>query len=181
VRTIVVLGNGVVSYSDEQRGVYVLVRRTAMNVLEGARVYELLKPVRVIVSGGAPRGAGVQASEAFVMADTLAALGVPRRDIVLEPDSHNTREQSVLVARLLKPRERIVLVTTPLHMRRALADFADQGCDAIPAPSHIEYTPDGHSWRERLLPTMNTLRMSELLVYEWLALARDGIGKKVEK
>jgi hypothetical protein len=37
-RTIVVLGNGVVSYSDERRAVHALTRRTAMNVLEGARL-----------------------------------------------------------------------------------------------------------------------------------------------
>jgi uncharacterized SAM-binding protein YcdF (DUF218 family) len=181
-RTVVVLGNGIVRYSDGDRAVHALTRRTAMNVLEGARLYQVLKPVRMIVSGGAPRGASPQGSEAFVMAEALATLGVPRGDIVLEPSSRNTREQSVLVAQLLKPRERIILVTTPLHMRRALADFAAQGCDAIPSPAQIEYTPETQSWRARLLPSMNTLRMSELVLYERLALARDSwIGEKVDK
>jgi uncharacterized SAM-binding protein YcdF (DUF218 family) len=105
------------------------------------------------------------------MADTLATLGVPRSDIVLEAHSHNTREQSVLVSQLLKPRERIVLVTTPIHMRRAVADFAAQNHHVIPSPARIEYSPETQSWHARLLPSMNALRMSELTLYERLALA----------
>jgi uncharacterized SAM-binding protein YcdF (DUF218 family) len=182
-RTIVVLGNGIVHYSDEHRRVPALMRRTAMNVLEAARLYRLLKPARVIVSGGSPEGGDGRASEAAVMADALDALGVPRTDIVLEPRSRNTREQSALVAQLLQPRERIVLVTAPIHMRRALADFTAQGWDAIPSPSRIQYTPGTNTWRSRLLPHINTLRMSELALYERFALVRDWWTgeKKVEK
>jgi len=172
-RTIVVLGNGVVSYSDERRAVHALTRRTAMNVLEGARLYELLKPARLIVSGGAPAGAVARVPEAAVMAEALTTLGVPRTHVVLETASHNTRDQSVLVRRMLRPGERIILVTTPIHMRRALALFAQQGCDVAPSPASIEYAPDSTSWSAQFRPSLNTLRMSELVVYERLALVKE--------
>jgi uncharacterized SAM-binding protein YcdF (DUF218 family) len=74
------------------------------------------------------------------------------------------------------------LVTTPIHMRRALALFAQQGCDVVPSPASIEYAPDSTSWSAQLRPSLNTLRMSELVVYERLALIKEKWkSRKVEK
>jgi uncharacterized SAM-binding protein YcdF (DUF218 family) len=117
------------------------------------------------------------------MAEALVTLGVPRAQMDLETNSHNTRGQSVLVRRMLRPEERIILVTTPIHMRRALALFAAQGCDAVPSPSSIEYAPESESWSARLRPSLDTLRMSELVVYEWLGLAKERVqqSRQVEK
>src|SRR5689334_8047753 len=49
-QTIVVLGNGVITYSESGRVVGLPTRQTAWTVLEGARVYHLLEGVTVIAS-----------------------------------------------------------------------------------------------------------------------------------
>jgi uncharacterized SAM-binding protein YcdF (DUF218 family) len=171
VSAIVVLGNGAVTYAHDRRQLHGLTRRTAMNVLEGARLRMLLPPARVIVSGGVPDGGLNRKPEAELMADAMASLGVPRAQLVIEGASRNTHEQSVKVADLLKPGERIVLVTTPIHMSRALTYFKSRGFDAVPSPAPIEYTTHPLTWRQLLVPDAGALRMSELTIYERLAMA----------
>ncbi len=75
------------------------------------------------------------------MADFLAALGLPPSAILLERSSRDTNGNARYVARwattLPKP-PRILLVTSALHMPRALAEFQAAGLDVIPAPADYE-------------------------------------------
>ena len=180
---IVVLGNGAVAYEYESGAVHAPTRRTAMNVLEGTRVHRMLPRARLIVSGGSPTGSDGR-TEAVIMRDILTGLGVAPAVIVMEGTSRNTHEQSVRVADLLRPGERVVLVTTPIHMRRALALFESRGFHVTPSPARIEYVPHGDVWHRRLAPSTGALRASELTIYERLAFvlgwARDwSAGKDV--
>ena len=167
--TIVVLGNGIVTYAHEGRELYGMTRRTSMNVLEGARLHRLLGRARVIVSGGVPHDVPYRKSEAELMAEAMAGLGVPRDRTVVESHSRNTFEQSQRVAALLDGDAPVVLVTTPIHMSRALAYFRARGVDVIPSAAHIEYTTHPLTWRLLLVPSVGALRMSELTIYERLA------------
>jgi uncharacterized SAM-binding protein YcdF (DUF218 family) len=168
---IIVLGNGAVTYAYGDHQLHGLTRRTAMNVLEGVRLHQLLNGSRLIVSGGVPDGGVNQKPEAVLMADAIASLGIPDTHVVVEANSRNTYEQSVRVAALLKRGERAVLVTTPIHMSRALAYFESRGVHPVPSPAPIEYTAHPDSWRQLLVPNAGALRMSELTVYERLASA----------
>ena len=168
--TIVVLGNGAVTYAHDRRQLHGLTRRTAMNVLEGVRLHMLLPGSRLIVSGGVPDGGLNRKPEAELMAEAMDTLGVPRMRVIVESASRNTHEQSVRVAELLTPGERIVLVTTPIHMGRAVTYFESRGFRTVPSPAPIEYTTHPLTWRQLLVPDAGALRMSELTIYERLAL-----------
>jgi uncharacterized SAM-binding protein YcdF (DUF218 family) len=166
---IVVLGNGAVTYNDGDLFVPSLTRRTAYNVLEGARLYALLENPLVIVSGGIVSSSTQRASEADLMAVELERLGVPRERIVREGRSVNTFEQAVNVPPLLGGHRTFVLVTTPIHMPRTMALFESQGTRPIPSSSNIGYQdPEMPGWR-RYVPSPHALRASELVMYEQLA------------
>src|SRR5260370_27753447 len=70
------------------------------------------------------------------MAEMAEMMGVPKSSVVQERDSGNTYENALDVNAILKARHfhRILLVTSAMHMPRALALVKHQGIDAIAAP-----------------------------------------------
>jgi uncharacterized SAM-binding protein YcdF (DUF218 family) len=59
------------------------------------------------------------------MATLLSELGVPRDAILLEPSSRNTYQNAVNTRAILEVQgiDRVLLVTSAFHMRRAVAAF----------------------------------------------------------
>jgi uncharacterized SAM-binding protein YcdF (DUF218 family) len=64
-------------------------------------------------------------------------MGVPSTDIIPESESLNTRENAVNVQKILQQEnfKTILLVTSAMHMPRALAIFQHLGIKAIAAPT----------------------------------------------
>jgi uncharacterized SAM-binding protein YcdF (DUF218 family) len=169
---VVVLGNGALTYTDGLSQVPAITRRTAFNVMEGARLYRLLGKPRLILSGGIVNTEIQKQSEAELMAETMERLGIPRRAMELEASSHNTYEQSVRVAALVPRGSTVVVVTTPIHMSRTLELFSARGLKPVPSPCRIDYGPEpSSSALARVVPNAASLRASELALYEYLAVA----------
>jgi uncharacterized SAM-binding protein YcdF (DUF218 family) len=166
---IVVLGAGAVTWGHGDLALHELSRRSIVNALEGARLYRMLGDVPVIVSGGIVNSGSLERSEADLLADALAELGVPRARIAVERTSVNTYEQSVRVAPMLTGHERFVLVTTPVHLRRAMALFEARGLHPVPGPSDPGMLRDPDTSDRSLIPNLSALRESELTLYEALA------------
>jgi uncharacterized SAM-binding protein YcdF (DUF218 family) len=76
----------------------------------------------------------------------LANLGVERARIIIEPQPRTTSEDALYSAALLKPKpsERWLLVTTAIHVPRAVGCFRAAGFQVKPYP--VEFTAGGR-WR----------------------------------
>lgn len=164
-RIVVVLGGG---HRAARVGDYVVNETsgtTPFRVIEGARLYRLLDHPTIILSGGNTGTDPMAPSESEAMRDAIVPLGVPADHLVLERESKNTLGQAALVSRLLadRIREPIVLVTTPMHMRRALSMFRKAGLDAVPSVS--AYRSDRPAPR-RWLPNDATFLAMDLFVYD---------------
>ena len=111
----------------------------ADRVWYAARLFHAGKAPLLILSGGYDPERHAD-SEARAMAAFMADLGVPAQALVLEEQSRNTRQNAAYSAALLKARgiDRILLVTSALHMPRAMALFTAQGLQVIPAPTDFE-------------------------------------------
>lgn len=170
---IVVLGGGTVTYRTEAGAISELSEATSLRVLEAVRLYWLLEPQWLIVSGGS----SVQAlPETVPMTQELIDAGIPAERIRADPLSGSTREQAVNLAGRLRElgAERFLLVTSPIHMRRAMAAFRAQGLPAVAAPSaqHGQGNPVlGSSW----LPHPAALSASQAAIREFLALGYYGL------
>lgn len=92
-------------------------------------------PVIVAVGGG---NAGVPESAAI--AEFLVDLGVARESILQESRSRTTVENALYVKPILEAHgiKRALLVTSALHMPRAVAIFRAVGIDVIPASGDVE-------------------------------------------
>jgi len=142
-------------------------------VLLAARLYHAGRAPRILVSGGGEE----DASEAVAMADLLGRLGVPPEAVWMEADSHDTRQNMCYSSAVLRSSgiEKVLLVTSALHMRRALAEAAAAGIDAIPVAADHEIRG---VWRpHRFLPEALALEGSsrafkELVGYAALSAKR---------
>lgn len=104
-------------------------------VWHAARLYEAGKAPVVVASGGTLPWKNQAFREAPIMKQLLVDWGVPADSILTESNSANTHQNAVNTAALLKEKDidRVLLVTSALHMRRALATFRSAGVNATPA------------------------------------------------
>ena len=136
-QAIVVLGGGIAPPSGKSTEINL--NAATDRVWFAARLFHAGKAPLVLVSGGSDPERDAY-SEARASAIFLVDLGVPAQTIVLEEASRNTRQNAAFSAALLKARgiNHILLVTSALHMPRAMALFAAQGLQATPAPTDFE-------------------------------------------
>jgi uncharacterized SAM-binding protein YcdF (DUF218 family) len=139
-RAIVVLG-GVVS-PPTTRGQAANLTQAADRLWHAARLYRAGKAPLILVSGGSDAEFHT-GSEARAMRAMLGELGVPSWAVVLEEKSRNTRQNAEYSAALLRARgvDRVLLVTSALHMERARMQFVAQGLRVETAPTDHEGAP----------------------------------------
>ena len=170
VDTMVVLSTGGEVYRAYGEEVAEMGKATSFNALEAARLYRLLTPRVIIVSGGIVDPEARRVTEAEILANGLTRLGVPRERMVLEPRSRTTREQAVNVAGILTKRgtKRFILVTGADHMPRARASFRELGLQPIASVARYAMIDHPRFWPQ-LRPSINALRQSDWACYEYLA------------
>lgn len=134
---VVVLGGGVLPPAWPRTGPDL--GAAADRLWHGAAVHRAGRAPLVITTGARPY-ANPGASAAESAREVLVRLGVPADAVVLREDSTSTREDALAVRDELERRELdgILLVTSALHMRRALAAFRAVDVRAWPAPTDHE-------------------------------------------
>lgn len=117
------------------------------------------------------------------MAKLASRFDVPEHAIVLEGDGRNTYESAKEVRKLLGPQTKILLVTSAIHIPRAVRLFQKQGMKITPYPCGYLTAAQVGMWEstlpELLLPDINVLVRSTLAVNELAALAVYGVAGKL--
>jgi uncharacterized SAM-binding protein YcdF (DUF218 family) len=136
--------------------------------LEALRLYRAGKAPRIVISGGNLPWDPTVEPEAVYVADLLVELGVPRTDLVLDGDSRNTRENAVNTARIFATNgwSTGLLVTSGMHMPRALAVFRRVGLDVTPASTDVSVRSGGLVLPFDFLPDVKQLGQTTLAVKE---------------
>lgn len=167
-RVVVVLGGGITSHTSDALAIDD-VAASALRVIEGARVYRVLDAPSIVVSGGNTSRLDPPRPEAAAFRDALIRFGIPASTIVLEAESTTTREEAVILARTFKASGTtpFVLVTSPVHMPRAMAAFRAVGLDPIPSASRLRDQPDDTFWTP--MPDRRSLEISDAATYEYVA------------
>ncbi len=164
---IVVLGGAVqpLVVGDERPRLH----RGSDRVWEAARLWHAGCAPRVLVSAGGKVEPPVAATESQAIAALLTDLGVPATALVLEADSRNTQGNAAFSRARLAPWgvQRILLVTSAWHLRRAVALFGRAGFEVVPVGA--DYRAFGtcrglDCW----VPNAGALEATGLAVKEWL-------------
>lgn len=169
VPTAVVLGGGVASPVPPARFMPDL-GRSADRVWFAAQLFHAGKVERIVLCGAVDSRLG-GLSEAESMRIFILDLGVPDAAIHLESTSINTRQNAVHVAHLLNEWgvDRLLLVTSALHMPRARRQFEAQGLVVFPAATDHEAVDTAWDIR-KLLPDSESLGGSGRAIKEWIGL-----------
>lgn len=149
-------------------------------LLRAASLYREGKAPLIIASGGAIDWLGSSTPEAEGMREILEFLGVAPRAIIAESNARNTYENAVYVREIADERglEKVLLVTSAMHMPRSVGIFEKQGFVVIPAPADFQTTvSDGGSGVEslgarlyRLMPEAQYLELSTRAIKEYLGI-----------
>lgn len=154
---------------------------TANRLLFAVKLYRQAKAPLVILSGGRLPWEKALPPISEGMAEVIELMGVPKSAIIQESASGNTYENAVEVAAILQKRNihRVLLVTSAIHIPRALALFRHQGIDAIAAPCDYlsglsALSGAGANWRSvalGLIPDVNSLDLTTRAEREILGIA----------
>lgn len=162
---IVVLGGG--NYGWLHRPGIRLDQLESSRIAAGTRAWLSGRAPIVILSGGGKPGD----TEARTMAAAIVKLGVPASALLLEEHSRSTADNAHYTAALAERRRirSVLLVTSSLHMPRAMLQFRNAGIDAIAVP--VPEKADRSHWRDRWLPSRSALWRSGRAFKEYIALS----------
>jgi len=137
-----------------------------------ARLFHAGRAPRILLSGGRTPGRGPGITEAEAGAVFLRDLGVPDSAIQLEIAALTTRDNAVRVAEVLEQQqlERVLLVTSALHMRRSMEAFRAVGLEPIPLATDFEVRPAPALRLRRWLPSASALADSTRAFHEYIGL-----------
>jgi uncharacterized SAM-binding protein YcdF (DUF218 family) len=164
---IIVLGGGLGSAAPPR--ISVDLGSAADRVLHAARLYRAGKAPLVIVSGGGIPWLGSGIPESQAMATLLAEWGVPAKAILREEKSRNTYENAVETHTLFRAQnlQQALLVTSALHMPRALAVFKQTGMAVVAAPTDYEIIDSTLTILD-FLPDARALERSTRVIKEYI-------------
>lgn len=117
-------------------------------LVEGVRLYRYLPNAKLILSGGS--AFGDPTSEASRLATVVSWFGISADDVLVENQSVNTADEAVAIKRWVK-QEPFYLVTSAMHLPRAMALCRKQGLNPIAAPSDFPYAQHT-GWLRDMIP-----------------------------
>ena len=144
----------------------------------GARLFQTIdlykqgKIKKILLTGGSGRLLTREHSEATMIVPFLERLGIPKEDLIVEPNSRNTRENALFSKAILDSipgAQSCLLITSAWHLPRGQGCFRKVGLDCTP------YAVDYLSERYRLAAE-SILVPDRLGFYHWDILAREWVG-----
>jgi uncharacterized SAM-binding protein YcdF (DUF218 family) len=169
---IVVLGGGNVLRPppgrDEREA---RITDTVERVLAPFWLMQRYPEARLVFTGGAIGGSEAATTEAEHVAWLWAGLGLDA-EVTYEAGSWNTRHNAVMTRDLVQPKddERWLLVTSALHMRRAMATFERAGWRIHPyAVDRLGGSADRRGWHS--LDWLEQWMLLDLAAREWIGFA----------
>ncbi|SEA79514.1 Uncharacterized SAM-binding protein YcdF, DUF218 family [Desulfuromusa kysingii] len=136
-----------------------------VRLAEGIRIYRL-NPGSKLIFTGFKGLAKDPVSYPEKLRELALALGIPAADILIFNGPRDTMEEAEVIADHVAE-STLVVVTTAVHMPRALDLFHRAGLDPIPAPTQHLSKPTNSWW---IFPSGETLAHSEYLAHERLGL-----------
>jgi uncharacterized SAM-binding protein YcdF (DUF218 family) len=124
------------------------------------QLYHQKKVSKIFVSGGSGKLMTQGETEADKVKGYLMTLGIPDKDVVIDPTSRNTHENALNTADWLKkhdPEAKCLLVTSAWHMRRALGCYKKAGLKVTAYSADWKAEPRKYDFDHLLLPQPNVL------------------------
>jgi len=156
IEWIVVLGGGRKQLENMPVN-ELLTASSEKRLLEGIRLFRQLPQAKLLLSGGK--------SEAISMAELSGWFSIPNEKMIIEKHSLNTEEQAKELKKIVQEQP-FYLVTSALHMSRAMALCRKYGLNPIPAPADFNFYWSTHRWVKMLVPNTYNLSYFSMAFHE---------------
>lgn len=166
---IVILGGGAVS-DTENNSISSLSDQSLARVYKGYLLYKDLGYPIIVTGGKLPATDDIP--EAFLMKETLIKMGVAPKDIYIEMEARNTKENAEFTSKMKKElnAKEVYLVTSALHMTRSYNEFHEYiKNDLVAVPAYYFIPRNNLSWTD-FIPSINNLRATALAFHEYLGI-----------
>ena len=164
---IVILGGALNPDITQARG-QIALGEDVERFTEVAALARRYPQARIVFSGGTGSLDAAALPEAHYATPLLESFGIPASRIALEDRSRNTEENARFTQGLVRPKpgERWLLVTSALHMPRAVGCFRNAGFEVEPYPVGWR-TGDRLSFGTQVSDGLNS---TDLAMREWVGL-----------
>lgn len=129
---------------------------TLSRLVEGIRIHTYLDHAIIVTSAASKKGL---ISQAEMSKASAVLLGVKEGDINMLVTPTTTLEEAMAFKSEFGTDKNLIVVTSALHMPRAVEIFKDQGLKVIPAPSNYFYIDDGYRYNGFTLPSLGSLEL----------------------
>lgn len=141
---------------------------SADRFIEAVRLAHAYPKALLLISGGSSELRDTSYREGAALGGLALQLGVPARQLMVDREARNTRENALFSDKLLRQAGvtgPVLLVTSALHMPRSVGCFAKIGRQVVPWP--VDYQRSGwggSAW----LPKPGSLNRSDAAIHEYL-------------
>jgi uncharacterized SAM-binding protein YcdF (DUF218 family) len=139
-------------------------------IVHAARLYRAGKVTRILITAGNIAWVPGMAPEADLIRDVLVEFGVPEAAIAVAGQSRTTYENALEILRLrtVAPFKTALLVTSALHMPRALATFQRAGIPVVASSTDVRVIDKADRSIFDWLPDSESLDLTTKALKEWL-------------
>lgn len=141
-------------------------------VMQGIHVWQQVPKALLVFSSAGREG---YPSQAEMYAEVAREWGVPDSVIRIVPTPKTTREEARDFKAAFPDAESLILVTSAMHIPRAMKIFEKQGLEVIPAPSdfRVKRHPDGE--RFGWIPSLEAMLMWQGYLHEKAGMVMLGL------
>lgn len=146
--------------------------RSGDRMWQALYLYKTGKVKKLLITGGSGSLLHRKDTEADRVYTFLQKLGVPAKDLIMEAKSRNTRENAVETAKIINasmPDANCILITSALHMKRAMGCFNKVHLKVIPYSTDFLAKPRRWDPDKLLVPNPESLG-------DWTSLLREIMG-----
>lgn len=148
-------------------------RRESDRLWQTLNLYHKGKVGKIIISGDHAYLSDRGLHEAIQISELLISWGIKSTDIICEKTSMNTHENAVECAKIIHQQyphfEKILLVTSSYHMKRANACFNKENLNCLGYATD-QYTNGKrhYNWDEFIIPNVDNFSHWFVLLKEWI-------------
>ncbi len=140
--------------------------------IQAAQLYRSGHIHKIIITAGSGEMIETSFREADFVFTELANLCIPVEDLLPDRDSRNTLENALNAKKIIDSLQLpppYLLITSSLHMPRAVATFTKAGLEVKPFPAAFTVKPDNRITPEFLIPAARALE-------NWHSLIKEVVG-----
>ncbi len=165
----IVLGGNTISFDSYlDRKIY---QSNIDRLLQAIELYEQGKIKKILVTGAASNLLYRGHKEGNMMAWFLRSIGIPDSVVIVDTLAENTHQNAVYSQRILTRHpnlKKVLLITSSMHMKRALACFYHEGIEAIPYATNILQPATVWNFEFFFVPAASNILIWNGLIHEML-------------